>query len=90
MTPPETPGASGTGDLKPGTEQRSQLRTRIADIAWTALCVVLALWAVWTSFGVAEEDVAWSHGVAAWTLLALALVLRFSFQRRRQPHWGSV
>ncbi|MFE6420854.1 MULTISPECIES: hypothetical protein [Streptomyces] len=36
----------GLGELEPGTRQRAQLRSRVADIAWTALCVVLALWAV--------------------------------------------
>ncbi len=42
----QAPTGNGLGDLEPGTRQRAQLRTRLADVAWTALCVVLALWAV--------------------------------------------
>lgn len=79
----ETPDASGLGDLKPGTKQRSQLQTRIADIAWTALCIVLAIWAIWGSVGAAREEAAWAHGVVAWILLAAALTLRVRSVRRR-------
>ncbi|MFF1443060.1 hypothetical protein [Streptomyces sp. NPDC058295] len=83
MTPREAPGSSGLGDLEPGTRQRAQLRTRISDIAWTALCVVLAVWAIWSSVGAVRDEAAWAYGIAAWILLAVALTLRVLSVRRR-------
>lgn len=74
---------SGLGDLEPGTAQRAQLRTRLADIAWTALCVVLALWAVWSVVDLARGATAWVYSAVAWMLLAAALVLRTRAMRRR-------
>ncbi|MFQ6141930.1 hypothetical protein [Streptomyces sp. SID10815] len=76
-------GASGTGELRPGTRQRAQLRVRIADIAWTATCVVLALWAVWSSVGVARGATAWAYCAVAWVLLAVALWTRVNAVRHR-------
>jgi hypothetical protein len=73
----------GLGELEPGTRQRAQLRSRVADIAWTALCVVLALWAVWSAVGVARGSTAWAYSVVAWLLLATALTLRTLAVRRR-------
>ncbi|MDQ0585374.1 hypothetical protein [Streptomyces rishiriensis] len=83
MTSREAPGDPGLGDLEPGTRQRSQLQTRIADIAWTALCVVLAAWAIWGSIGALREETAWAYSVVAWILLAVALTLRVIAFRRR-------
>ncbi|MFC7815401.1 MULTISPECIES: hypothetical protein [unclassified Streptomyces] len=74
---------NGLGELEPGTRQRAQLRTRVADIAWTTLCVVLALWAVWSAVGVARGATAWAYCVVAWVLLAGALGLRTLAVRRR-------
>ncbi|MFC7894364.1 hypothetical protein [Streptomyces sp. NPDC057381] len=74
---------NGLGELEPGTRQRAQLRTRVADIAWTALCVVLALWAVWSAVGVARGATAWAYCAVAWVLLAGALALRTLTVRRR-------
>ncbi|GAA3983293.1 hypothetical protein OG252_06215 [Streptomyces sp. NBC_01352] len=75
--------SSGLGDLEPGTNQRGQLRSRISDIAWTALCTVLALWAIWSAVGVARGVTAWAYCVVAWVLLAVALALRVVAIRRR-------
>lgn len=83
MTLREEPGAPGLGDLEPGTAQRAQLRSRIADIAWTALLTVLAIWAVWASVGALRQEAAWAHGIVAWILLAVALTMRLVAARRR-------
>ncbi|MFI1418126.1 hypothetical protein ACH4VX_09040 [Streptomyces sp. NPDC020731] len=64
------------GDLEPGTRQRAQLRARVADIASTALCVVLALWAVWSIVGVVRGTAQWAYSVVACVLLAAALTAR--------------
>ncbi|MGW7267739.1 hypothetical protein [Streptomyces sp. NPDC054842] len=74
---------SGLGDLEPGTRQRAQLRTRLADIAWTSLCVVLLLWGIWTAVGLARGVTAWAYCAVAWVLLAGALGLRVAAIRRR-------
>ncbi|MDG9690007.1 hypothetical protein CJI59_00640 [Streptomyces sp. Alain-F2R5] len=79
----KAPVDDGPGELEPGTRQRAQLRTRVADIVWTALCVVLALWAVWSAVGVARDATAWAYCVVAWVLLAAALALRMLAVRRR-------
>ncbi|MET9255540.1 hypothetical protein [Streptomyces sp. NPDC003717] len=75
----------GLGELERGTRQRAQLRTRLSDIAWTALCVVLALWAVWSAVGVVRGSSAWAYSLVAWVLLAAALALRVAAVRRRGP-----
>ncbi|MET9826542.1 MULTISPECIES: hypothetical protein [unclassified Streptomyces] len=74
---------SGLGDLEPGTRQRALLRGRVSDIAWTALCVVLALWAVWSAVALARGATAWAYCAVAWVLLAVALTLRWRAARRR-------
>ncbi|MEU7210795.1 hypothetical protein AB0B06_20540 [Streptomyces sp. NPDC044989] len=73
----------GLGDLEPGTRQRAQLRVRVADIAWTALCVLLTLWAVWSAVDLARGATAWVYCAVAWVLLAAALTLRVAAVRRR-------
>ncbi|MET7440091.1 hypothetical protein ACWERY_02585 [Streptomyces sp. NPDC004082] len=78
-----TDQVSGLGDLEPGTRQRAQLRTRLADIAWTSLCVVLLLWGIWTAVGLARGVTAWAYCAVAWVLLAAALGLRVAAIRRR-------
>ncbi|MFD5074057.1 hypothetical protein [Streptomyces sp. NPDC058371] len=83
MTARGTDHASGLGDLEPGTRQRAQLRSRIGDIAWTALCVVLLLWGVWSAVGVVRGATAWAYCAVAWVLLAVALGLRVVAARRR-------
>ncbi|GAB2845636.1 hypothetical protein GCM10027074_10600 [Streptomyces deserti] len=83
MTRWKTPQQSGLGTLEPGTGQRAQLPTRIADIAWTALCVVVALWTVWASVGVVRGTTAWGYCAVAWVLLAVALTMRVLVVRRR-------
>ncbi|MFF9496724.1 hypothetical protein [Streptomyces flaveolus] len=79
----KAPAGTGLGDLEPGTRQRAQLRTRVADISWTASCVVLALWAVWSAVGVARGATAWAYCAVAWVLLAAALAVRAAAIRRR-------
>ncbi|MFC7882046.1 hypothetical protein ACFUVV_09255 [Streptomyces sp. NPDC057376] len=79
--PGQPPGQRAPG--YPGTRQRAQLRTRVADIAWTAPCVVLALWAVWSAVGVARGGTAWAYCAVAWVLLAGAPALRTLAVRRR-------
>ncbi|MFK0058473.1 hypothetical protein ACIQTN_04445 [Streptomyces werraensis] len=81
-------GGSELVDLEPGTHQRGQLRARVADIASTALCVVLALWVVWGIVGVARGAIGWAHSVVACTLLAIALTARTLGVRRRNLRSG--
>jgi hypothetical protein len=69
--------------LERGTEQHGQLRVRLMDIAWTALCTVLALWVVWSIFDVVNGATNWAYSAVAWTLLAIALGLRVATVRRR-------
>jgi len=77
------PQPSELGTLERGTKQRGQLRVRLMDIAWTALCTVLALWAVWSIFGAANGATDWAYCAVAWVLLAIALALRVATVRRR-------
>ncbi|MFF2204965.1 hypothetical protein [Streptomyces sp. NPDC058145] len=82
MTSRGTPLDRGLGDLEPGTTQRAQLRARIADIAWTAGCAVLALWAVWSVVGAVRGTTAWAYSAVAWVLLAVAPAARVAGRRR--------
>ncbi|MGX1884894.1 hypothetical protein [Streptomyces sp. NPDC055287] len=69
--------------LEPGTVQREQLRSRLVDIAGTALAVVLALWTAWSVLGVIRGGAnAWIHCGVATALLAAVLFLRRSAARR--------
>ncbi|MET7452575.1 hypothetical protein ABZT03_11875 [Streptomyces sp. NPDC005574] len=79
----DTSRGSELGDLEPGTGQRAQLRARVLDIAWTALCVLLVLWAVWSSVGVVRGVTAWAYCAVAWVLLAVVLAVRLWAVRRR-------
>jgi hypothetical protein len=83
MTQPETSRSSGLGDLEPGTRQRAQLSVRIADIAWSALCVVVALWALWSSLGALHGTATWGYCAVTWVLLGVALTVRVLTARRR-------
>ncbi|MFH8800905.1 hypothetical protein ACH4F6_15090 [Streptomyces sp. NPDC017936] len=83
MTRSDTPHRPGLGTLEAGTRQRAQLPTRIADIAWSALCVVVALWTVWASVGAVRGTTAWGYCAVSWVLLAVALAMRFVVVRRR-------
>ncbi|MFF8596809.1 hypothetical protein ACF061_36420 [Streptomyces sp. NPDC015220] len=84
MEPRERTGEPPIGALHPGTRQRAQLRVRISDIAWTALCVVLALWAVASSVGAVRGMTAWAYCAVAWILLAIACAMRLGAVRRRK------
>ncbi|MFF9488357.1 hypothetical protein [Streptomyces sp. NPDC014676] len=81
-------GGQELGDLEPGTRQRAQLRARVADIASTALCVVLALWAVWSLVGVVRGTAEWAYSVVACVLLAAALTARTVSVRRGDVRSG--
>lgn len=71
------------GTLEPGTRQRSQLRDRLTDIAWTALFTVLVLWTVWSAVGAMRGTTAWVYCAVACVLLAVTAVLRAAALRRR-------
>ncbi|CAL9354107.1 hypothetical protein [Streptomyces pilosus] len=71
------------GDLEPGTRQRAALRARVIDISSLALCVVLALWAVWSIVGLARGATGWAYSAVACTLLAVAVTARTVGIRRR-------
>ncbi|CAM5278473.1 hypothetical protein STENM36S_06793 [Streptomyces tendae] len=79
----KAPADGGLSALEPGTRQRAQLRGRVADIAWTALCTVLALWAVWSAVDLVRGATAWVYCAVAWVLLAVTLGLRVPAVRRR-------
>ncbi|MFF9765439.1 hypothetical protein ACIGXF_20065 [Streptomyces sp. NPDC053086] len=83
MHPRKDAPAPEIGPLAPGTGQRDQLRSRVSDIAWTCLCVVLAVWAVLESVGSALGSARWAYGGVAWVLLAAALGVRVAAARRR-------
>ncbi|MCX4996647.1 hypothetical protein ABZ722_21080 [Streptomyces longwoodensis] len=83
MSRHDAPEQHGLGTLEPGTRQRAQLPTRIADIAWSALTVLVALWAVWASVGAVRGTTAWAYCAVAWVLLAVALTMRVLAVRRR-------
>jgi hypothetical protein len=72
------------GTLQRGTAQRAQLRVRLADIAWTCLCVVLALWAAVSSVGAARGTTAWAYCAVAWILLAFACAMVLAGYKRRK------
>lgn len=75
--------------LEPGTVQRDQLRSRLVDIAGTALAVVLALWTAWSVLGIVNGGAgAWIHCGVATTLLSVVLLLRWSAARRRRDERG--
>lgn len=70
--------------LESGTVQRGQLRTRVADIAWTALCVVLGAWALFEVIGVIRGDTdAWVYCGVGVVLFAVALGTRLAARRAR-------
>ncbi|MGV9454547.1 hypothetical protein [Streptomyces sp. NPDC003635] len=72
------------GTLQRGTRQRAQLRVRLADIAWTCLCAVLALWAAVSSLGAARGTTGWAYCAVAWILLAFACAMVLAGHRRRK------
>ncbi|MEU1281280.1 hypothetical protein [Streptomyces sp. NPDC005805] len=69
--------------LLPGTRQLAQLQARWQTIAWTALCLLLALWAVWSAVAAVRGTSAWAYSAVACLLLAVAVVLRVAAVRRR-------
>ncbi|WP_431995353.1 hypothetical protein [Streptomyces griseoflavus] len=79
----QTRGDEELGDLEPGTRQRAALRARVIDIASPALCVVLALWVVWSVVGLARGATGWAHSVVACALLVVAVTARTVGVRRR-------
>ncbi|MFD9721800.1 hypothetical protein [Streptomyces sp. NPDC059076] len=72
------------GEMRRGTVQLSQLRERWADIAWTALCVVLVLWVALNLLGVARGwENAWNYCAVGVALLGIAWWMRILSIRSR-------
>ncbi|MFF0018805.1 hypothetical protein [Streptomyces sp. NPDC005374] len=83
MTRENTSRPSDLGPLEPGTAQRAQLSVRIADIAWTALSVVAALWAVLATVDAVRGTGSWAYCAVSLVLLAVGLTMRVLGIRRR-------
>ncbi|MFF7646064.1 hypothetical protein [Streptomyces canus] len=83
MTRENTSRPSDLGPLEPGTAQRAQLSIRIADIAWTALSVVAALWVILAGVDAVRGTGSWAYSVVSLVLLALGLAMRWRAVRRR-------
>ncbi|MER7568624.1 hypothetical protein ACGFWE_14730 [Streptomyces sp. NPDC048523] len=77
------PPSSELGPLEPGTAQRAQLSVRIADIAWTALSVVAALWVILATIDAVRGSGSWAYSTVALVLLAIGLTMRLRAVRRR-------
>ncbi|MEU6486767.1 hypothetical protein [Streptomyces sp. NPDC046887] len=77
--------ADGTMDpLERGTVQRGQLRSRVSDIAWTGVFVILGAWALLGAVGAAMGFAnSWVYAAAASALLFIAVVVRASALRDR-------
>ncbi|MFF7068535.1 hypothetical protein [Streptomyces pseudovenezuelae] len=83
MTQENTSRPSELGPLEPGTRQRAQLSIRIADIAWTALSVVAALWMILATVDAVRGTGSWAYSVVALALLTIGLTMRIVGIRRR-------
>ncbi|MET8075771.1 hypothetical protein [Streptomyces sp. NPDC005303] len=83
MTQKNPSRPSDLGPLEPGTRQRAQLSIRIADIAWTALSVVAALWVVLSAVDAVRGTGSWAYCAVALVLLAVGLTMRLRAVRRR-------
>jgi hypothetical protein len=83
MTQENTSRPSDLGPLEPGTRQRAQLSVRIADIAWTALSVVAALWVVLATVDAVRGSGSWAYSAVALVLLAIGLTMRLRAVRHR-------
>ncbi|HET6857851.1 MAG TPA: hypothetical protein VFH94_12270 [Streptomyces sp.] len=79
-----TEAAKPMPGLERGTVQRAQIRTRISDIAMTALCIVLALWVTFGAIGIARDIVnAWAFTCVGSVLFAGAMWMRASALREK-------
>ncbi|MYW70102.1 hypothetical protein GTY65_39515 [Streptomyces sp. SID8379] len=87
MSPHEEHGtAQGMGDMERGTTQRVAARQRTWAQAWSALCVLLALWSVAWGVGWATGSTdAWAYGLVGLILLGCALWARRSAVRNAPP-----
>ncbi|WP_020123296.1 hypothetical protein [Streptomyces canus] len=61
----------------------SRAPIRIADIAWTALSVAAALWAILATVDAVRGTGSWAYSVVALALLTIGLTLRVIGIRRR-------
>ncbi|MFF1381206.1 hypothetical protein [Streptomyces sp. NPDC058308] len=76
----------GMGELERGTSQRLETRARMGTLAWSALCVLLAVWSVAWGVGAATGTAnAWVYCVVGVVLLACALWARRSVIRNSPP-----
>ncbi|WP_434594791.1 hypothetical protein [Streptomyces sp. A5-4] len=79
-----TETAKPMSGLERGTIQRAHIRTRVSDIALTALCLVLALWVTFGAIGVARDIVnAWAFTCVGAILFAGAMWMRASALREK-------
>ncbi|WP_394436552.1 hypothetical protein [Streptomyces sp. SGAir0957] len=78
--------APDMGEMERGTPHRTEARHRMWAQAWTALCVLLALWSVAWGIGWAAGTMdAWAYGLAGLVLLGCALWARRSAIRNTPP-----
>ncbi|MFH8794302.1 hypothetical protein [Streptomyces sp. NPDC017941] len=74
------------GQMERGTPHRLEARHRMWTLAWTALCVLLALWSIAWGVGAATGTTdAWAYSFAGLVLLICALWARRSAIRNSPP-----
>lgn len=82
----EHDGSLDLGEMERGTPQRLEARRGMWTLAWTALCVLLAVWSVAWGVGAATGATdAWAYSLAGLVLLACALWARRSAIRNDPP-----
>ncbi|WP_367038696.1 hypothetical protein [Streptomyces sp. Je 1-332] len=76
----------GLGEMERGTPQRLAARNQMWTLAWTALCVLLAVWSLAWGVGAARGATnAWVYCFAGLVLLGCALWARRSAIRNNPP-----
>lgn len=82
----EHSGPPAMGEMERGTPQRLEARERMWGVAWTGLCVLLALWSlVWAIGAATGATNAWVYSFAGLVLLGCALWARRSVIRNSPP-----
>ncbi|MEV0254129.1 hypothetical protein AB0H82_07615 [Streptomyces sp. NPDC050732] len=82
----EQSGEPGMGEMERGTAQRLEARHRMWTLAWSALCVLFAVWSLAWGVGAATgASNAWAYSFAGLVLLACALWARRSAVRNSPP-----
>ncbi|MEU6125217.1 hypothetical protein [Streptomyces sp. NPDC047123] len=76
----------GLGDMERGTPQRLEARHRMWALAWTALCLLLAMWTLAWGVGAATgAENAWAYSLVGLVLLGCGLWARRSAIRNNPP-----